>query len=417
MVLGAVPEGMRPAGSQQEFVRAVKEHPDALALRCHGYRNLMQVATALSNWADWTTLTTRPTEQRIAEEADLALSTVKRWVRWLRERGFLGTVEEGTTVRYRKGTRMGLDDDGLGNRAAVWVLCVPSPQVDDVAPVTDKTSSRTDRTTTEPPSVTLPERVTEGPTHARETRSSRRKTRISPTSARPASPGTKRHALQTAEQIRDTSTTLRRLSPWYIRHLTRVFLVAGWTADDVLHALDHKPDGTAWTYTWQHVDDLRHIPGWVKHRLAAWLDVDGRPVASKSQRLDAAAAKVRSEQEAWRAQRESLNAARVGGPLELAPRLTRAEALAPQPVVAGVAAAGPSAAYRAARAVLARRPREVERWALVDAAAQDTIEAQRVLVEAPAPKPVVEDEELRRRQVVLARARMRARSERERPAL
>ncbi len=146
-VLSAVPEGMRRAPSQRDFLRAVKEHPDALSLRCHAYRNLTKVTAKLADWADWTTMTTRPTEQRIADDLDLALSTVKRWIRWLRERGLLGVVEEGTTNRYRRGNRCGLDDDGLGNRAAVWVLCVPAPELDEHDTLTDKT-------TTEPPSCT-----------------------------------------------------------------------------------------------------------------------------------------------------------------------------------------------------------------------------------------------------------------------
>jgi hypothetical protein len=77
-ILSAVPEGMRRAPSQQAFLRAVKEHPDALALKCHAYRNLIEVAGKLAGWADWTTMTTRPTEQRIADDLGLARSTVKR---------------------------------------------------------------------------------------------------------------------------------------------------------------------------------------------------------------------------------------------------------------------------------------------------------------------------------------------------
>ncbi|MFD8529505.1 hypothetical protein ACFV0L_18995 [Streptosporangium canum] len=337
---------MRRAPSQQDFLRAVKEHPDALALRCHAYRNLSEVAAKLADWADWTTMTTRPTEQRIADDLDLALSTVKRWIRWLRVRGFLGVVEEGTTVRFRKGTRRGLDDDGLGNRAAVWVLCAPTPELDEH-------DARTDKTTTEPPSCTSRRGVQEGPTHAREERSSsRRRNRISTTDEAAATPGTRKHALQVAQKIHDESTTLRRLSPWYIRHLIRVFVAAGWSAADVLHALDHQQDGSAWTYTWQSRDEIRNVPGWVRFRLAAWLDEHGQPVPSKSQRLEVAAARLRAEQRAWREQFEAANARRVGGPIELAPRLSRAEALAPPPVAEQAPASGPSEAFRAARAVL-----------------------------------------------------------------
>ncbi|MBT2234978.1 hypothetical protein [Nonomuraea sp. NEAU-A123] len=356
-VLSAVPEGMRRATSQRAFLRAVKEHPDALALKCHAYRNLTEVAGKLADWADWTTLTTRPTEQRIADDLDLALSTVKRWIRWLRERGFLGVVEEGTTNRFRRGNQCGLTDDGLGNRAAVWVLCTPIPELDE-------TDMRTDKTTTEPPSLTLPKRVKEGPTHAREERSSpRRSNRISTTNEAAATPGTRKHALQVAQKIHDESTTLGRLSPWYIRHLTRVFVAAGWTAADVLHALDHQPDGAAWTYTWTSRDQIRNTPGWVRFRLSAWLDEHGRPLPGKSQRLMAAAAQLRAERAALRERFEEMRARRVGGPVEPPPRLSRAEALAGPPVAEQGSSSGPGEAYRAARAALdaKRLQREAER--------------------------------------------------------
>ncbi|MFI6497091.1 hypothetical protein [Nonomuraea typhae] len=348
---------MRRAPSQQAFLRAVKEHPDALALKCHAYRNLTDVAAKLAGWADWTTMTTRPTEQRIADDLDLALSTVKRWIRWLRERGFLGVVENGTTVRFRKGTRCGLDDDGLGNRAAVWVLSVPAVELvgHDL---------RTDKTTTEPPSCTSRRGVQESPTHTREERSStRRRNRISTTKEVAATPGTRKHALQAAQKIHDESTTLRRLSPWYIRHLTRIFVAAGWTAADVLHALDHQPDGTAWTYTWTSRDQIRNVPGWVRFRLSAWLDEHGRPLLGKSQRLAAAAAQLRAEQADMRERLQAMHAGRVGGPVEPPPRLSRAEALARPPVAEPGGSSRPGESYRAARAALdeKRLQREAER--------------------------------------------------------
>lgn len=348
---------MRRASSQQAFIRAVKQHPDALALKCHAYRNLTEVVAKLADWADWTTLTTRPTEQRIADDLDLALSTVKRWIRWLRERGFLGVVEKGTTNRYRRGNQCGLTDDGLGNRAAVWVLCTPAPELDEGDMCTDKT-------TTEPPSLTLPKRVKEGPTHAREERSTpRRRNRISTTTEATATPGTRKHALQTAQKIHDESTTMRRLSPWYIRHLTRVFVAAGWTAGDVLHALDHQPDGAAWTYTWTSRDQIRNVPGWVRFRLSAWLDEHGRPLPGKSQRLAAAAAQLRAEQAVMRERLQAMHAGRVGGPVEQPTRLSRAEALARPPVAGPGGSTSPGETYRAARAALdaKRLQRETER--------------------------------------------------------
>src|SRR5690606_26350345 len=104
-------------------------------------------------------------------------ATVKRWVRWLREHGWLGVVEQGSTVRFRKGTSAGLVDDGLGNRAAVWVLCIRR----DITPdPTDDTASDQPKCVSEPPSVSLPERDRKDPTRTREApRRARRSPRIS----------------------------------------------------------------------------------------------------------------------------------------------------------------------------------------------------------------------------------------------
>ncbi|MFC7582529.1 hypothetical protein ACFQYP_00970 [Nonomuraea antimicrobica] len=147
------------------------------------------------------------------------------------------------------------------------------------------------------------------------------------------------------------------MTAWYLRWLLKPFLGAGWTVADVLHALDVRPDGSAWTYTWQSVNELRHIPGWVRHRLGAWLDEDGQVLPSRSQREMSAAARRRAEQEGRR--RARLATAAVAG-LEFAEesRMSRAEALAP------FAPAGersdPNQAFRAARAELELRRKERE---------------------------------------------------------
>jgi hypothetical protein len=282
LILASVPRGMRRALDQQAYLRALREDREVLELRHDGYSNLLRVAQVIAWAADWTTMCSRPTIAGICERTGLSKATVKRWVRWLRERGWLGVVEEGTTVRFRKGTSAGLDDDGLGNRAAVWVLCIRR----EIAPVsTDYTSSDQDKRISEPPSVSLPERDREDPTRTREAPCrARRNPRISPTWGLHESPRTKRDRLAACERLRQESNVLRHMTPWYLRWVQRAFLVAGWTVADVLHALDVRPDDSAWTYTWASVAELRHIPGWVRHRLAAWLDEDGQVVASRSQR-------------------------------------------------------------------------------------------------------------------------------------
>jgi hypothetical protein len=355
LILASVPRGMRRTRDQQAFLRALREDPEVLSLRYDGYGNLLRVAEVIAWAADWKTMCSRPTIAGICERTGLSKATVKRWVRWLREHGWLGVVEQGTTVRFRKGTSAGLDDDGLGNRAAVWVLCIRR----DITPVsTDDISSDQVKDLSEPPSVSLPKRDKKDPTRTREApRQTRRSPRISPAWALHESPRTKRDRLAACERLRQESNVLRHMTPWYLCWLLRPFLVAGWTPADVLHALDVRPDGSVWTYTWQSADELRHIPGWVRHRLNAWLGEDGQVLPSRSQGLTAAAAHQRAEQEARRREWEA-RAAAAG--LVLAPRMSRAEALAPPPALVAGARSAPNEAFRRARVELDRRRQERE---------------------------------------------------------
>ncbi|MFG6197888.1 hypothetical protein [Nonomuraea sp. JJY05] len=102
LVLASVPRGMRRPPHQQSFLRALREDPDMPALRYDGYGNLLRVAQVIAWVTDWTTMRSRPTIAGFCERTGLSKATVKRWVRWLREHGWLGVVEQGSTVRNRK---------------------------------------------------------------------------------------------------------------------------------------------------------------------------------------------------------------------------------------------------------------------------------------------------------------------------
>lgn len=119
---------------------------------------------------------------------------------------------------------------------------------------------------------------------------------------------------------------LRRMTTWYLRWLLKAFLLAGWTVADVLHALDVRSDGSGWTYTWSSADELRHIPGWVRHRLDAWMGRDGQVLTSRSQRVAAAAQEVEEQRHRRAEERERRWAQRVDADGENGPA-ARARAL------------------------------------------------------------------------------------------
>ncbi|WP_424534171.1 hypothetical protein ACOZ38_28135 [Sphaerisporangium viridialbum] len=96
---------------------------------------------------------------------------------------------------------------------------------------------------------------------------------------------------------------------------------------DALHMINHRSDGTPWPYA----GTPRYLAGWVRHRLAAWLDEgeqlrDGLVLPSRQ--LTAAAERIRTEQEAWRAERAEQETRRAH---DVAGHVSRARALRRRP--------------------------------------------------------------------------------------
>ncbi|HEY6793469.1 MAG TPA: helix-turn-helix domain-containing protein [Kineosporiaceae bacterium] len=105
---------------------------------------------------------------------------------------------------------------------------------------------------------------------------------------------------------------LRRISAAHVAHLCREWWLAGWTPADILTALGRRPDRTPWTLS----DDVRHVPGWFRHRLAAWRTDPTNPASpitrAPSARAAAAAAHARAAARA-RSERLATDQALVTG--------------------------------------------------------------------------------------------------------
>ncbi|WP_326636379.1 hypothetical protein OIE67_02945 [Nonomuraea fuscirosea] len=101
-----------------------------------------------------------------------------------------------------------------------------------------------------------------------------------------ATPGSKRDRLEACERLRLEAPVLRRMTASYLRWLLKPFFDAGATVRDVPHGLDVRPDDSRWTYTWSSSEETRHVPGWVRHRLTAWIGQDGVPAGKKVSPLE-----------------------------------------------------------------------------------------------------------------------------------
>src|SRR5664279_1001706 len=101
---------------------------------------------------------------------------------------------------------------------------------------------------------------------------------------RPVRPGTARSGrLEAAGALQRVCPAARRCSAAQVAALIKVFLAAGWTSGDLVYALDHGPDGVARWYT----EPVRSPAGWLRTRLAPWLDGEGRPRPAHSAELAA----------------------------------------------------------------------------------------------------------------------------------
>lgn len=280
----ALPAGARRAVSQGAWLSAVEEHETTAQLRADAHHNLLTVARALAWTADWTTLTTRPTWERLCHVSGLGRRTVARWVAWLRSAGLLGVVESGSTPELRPMALAHLE----GNRAALYVLAAPlrGGSVDETGTPSNLTEGESPNASArEATPTTSPLR---GPGH----RAAASGTNWGWTRA------TKRNRdrLGCAQRLQERVPALRGLSERHLRHLLRPWLLAGWTAADVLYAIDHTPDGS--THTW--TTSVRSPKGWLRHRLDLWTAASGVPLPPLSATYAARAKQSRAEQAAQR---------------------------------------------------------------------------------------------------------------------
>lgn len=108
---------------------------------------------------------------------------------------------------------------------------------------------------------------------------------------------TRTQRLRLIHRLRATAPSLKRVgSPLLLRHLLRPWLLAGWTVDDVLIALDEHPHTGARPHSplasapGSGPGAIHHPPGWLLARMRDWTHPDGTPLPSHAQRTAAATA-------------------------------------------------------------------------------------------------------------------------------
>ena len=321
VVRGAVPRGSSRAASQAKWLEVVKAHRVATSRRADAAATLVAIATALARWAEWESMTSRPTWEVLMESSGRSRATVARALKALREAGLVGIVATGRSAGY---TPMALDEGRA--EAALYVLAVPSTLRSAAQPAPAGPSS------TIPIDETPTALLSGEPKNPLRTGARGENPQTEPlrgTHSQPAgsdlssvSPGRyrlvwSRHATTSRKDERRAAAlalkrqlpVLRRLSDANLTHHLREFMLAGWTNADLQHAIDHRPDGSPWPHS--GADGVQNPGAWLDFRLGAWRDSRGTVGKSRTQRIAADRARVQALHQAADEERRRAREARV----------------------------------------------------------------------------------------------------------
>jgi hypothetical protein len=266
----ALPRGSRRARCQGDWLKALARDPELAREREPYQSHIREIASELARRASWDDRTTMLPRAEACAMFGFSVTTWKKCRKWLEGHGYLGTVRKGRLAGFRRVVAAVLDTGR--NDAAVYVLAMPARPKRQLEP---------------PPPV---------PPLARPPSCSR---------SEQGSNHTGKSAATTGGPDFSEHRVLKNLSDKAVAHFWRPFAAAGWTPRDLVHAINHWPDGV------QHRRDLTDVlypAGWLRWRLSWWL-IDGVPVSSRSQRWARIAAADRAARAQLRAERAAAAAA------------------------------------------------------------------------------------------------------------
>lgn len=262
VIARAIPQGSWRAKNRAQWWTAIRNAPEFALMRQDSQRTLKRLANLILWRTETNTMTSMPTWKLLANMAGITKATVARHLANLRAWGLLGVVATG-----RKGKSV--DGEKPQNDAAIYVLCVPAPP--KKTPTVDKNETP----------FLLTEEGGRNPTYARE----EPKPFYPPNE--PTAAATRRQSranrIEAAREMRRRSFPLRQISSKHLAYVAKPLFEAGWSLNDVLWAIDHRPDGQRWPH--DGASGIRNIAPWLRHRLAVWAP-DGSVLLSPTQ-LDA----------------------------------------------------------------------------------------------------------------------------------
>lgn len=277
----AIPAGYTCTALADHWLQTVKQNVDLTCRRADFTKNFRSICKAITRFLDRNAGIVRITWETLSQLTGTSRATIARVLRTLKSHHLLGVVASG---RSAEKTPRGQQQQNL---APVYTLLTPTPPASDQSADDDYFYDENGNLfITDTPSPLRDEKISYNKAkttgafstffkqqYALYARIHRKDLEFKRQYLQGVYPTKKAHQqalTHLARVLQHHCYDLRAMSARGIIEATQPFFEAGWSARDILYALEHRPDGQLWKT--KGATGMRSVKSWLKIRLTAWMN-------------------------------------------------------------------------------------------------------------------------------------------------
>lgn len=277
----AIPEGCSCTVLEDYWLQTVEQVVDLTCRRADFTKNFRNICKFIARFLDRNTGIVRITWETLSQLTGTSRATIARVLRTLKSHHLLGVVASG---RSAEKTPRGQQQQNL---APVYALLTPTPPTPDKGGEDDYFYDENGNLfITDTPSPLRDEKISYNKAkatgafsiffkqqYALYAATHRKNLELKRQHLQGVYPTKKAHQqalTHVARVLQHHCYDLRAMSARAIIEATQPFFEAGWSARDILHALERRPDGQLWKT--KGATGMRSVKSWLKIRLTAWMN-------------------------------------------------------------------------------------------------------------------------------------------------
>ena len=277
----AIPEGCSCTVLEDYWLQTVEQVVDLTCRRADFTKNFRNICKFIARFLDRNTGIVRITWETLSQLTGTSRATIARVLRTLKSHHLLGVVAPG---RSAEKTPRGQQQQNL---APVYALLTPTPPTPDKGGEDDYFYDENGNLfITDTPSPLRDEKISYNKAkatgafsiffkqqYALYAATHRKNLELKRQHLQGVYPTKKAHQqalTHLARVLQHHCYDLRAMSARAIVEATQPFFEAGWSVRDILHALEHRPNGELWQT--KGAAGMRSVKSWLKIRLAAWMN-------------------------------------------------------------------------------------------------------------------------------------------------